>query len=75
MSISIILYISVVVLTIILFLSYIAIEKAKSFLKTTTDEMIEQIQIQQQTKIDDLEKKLESYYVSIKLNKLCIFLE
>jgi len=37
-------YMSVVVFIILLFISYIVIEKIKSFLKTTTDDIVEQIQ-------------------------------
>jgi len=56
MSISMVLYISVVVLTVIVLVSYVAVKRAKSLLKLTADEILEEIQMQQQTKINDLEK-------------------
>jgi len=71
MNISIILYIFIIILTTILFVSYIVLQKIKSYIAMKTDEFIEQIQTQQQNKIETLEKKLESYYLSIKLDKLC----
>jgi len=56
MSISMVLYISAVVLTAIVFVSYVAVKRAKNLLKLTADEIVEKIQKQQKIKFNNLKK-------------------
>jgi len=71
MSTAIILYSISILITIIVFSSYAIVQKTRNKLQETADETIQKIQQQHLTLIENLEKKLDQYYISCKLENLC----
>ena len=71
MNTAIILYMISILITIIIFSSYAIIKKTKNKLQETADETIQKMQQQHLVLIENLEKKLDQYYTSCKLDKLC----
>ncbi|MDF1883691.1 hypothetical protein JHD49_07045 [Sulfurimonas sp. SAG-AH-194-C21] len=71
MSTSIIIYSLSILLTVVIFSIYALKKKIKATIEETSDNIIKKIQIKHQTQIDVLEKKLEKYYISCKLDTLC----
>jgi cell division protein FtsZ len=66
-----IIYIAAVVITIVGFLIYALNRKIKSTIHNTTEEIVNRIQEDYQAQIEYLEKKLDQYYISSKLERLC----
>jgi cell division protein FtsZ len=71
MSSAMILYVSGISLIIVVFGIYAIIQKMKFALQNRADDMVNKIRKENQTQIEHLEKKLDQFYISCKLETLC----